>query len=305
MEYVLLALVGVIAGLLGGLLGIGGSSVMLPAMVWILGAVKIVNGEPVEQIHQYMAAAMIVNFLLIIPSVAAHLRNKAVWPKIWVFMAPAALVGIVLGVNLSYWFRGERATYLRWGVGVFFLYVVANNLRRLLAGRKTGGSSRQMVEGMAPWRKVAVGFPMGIVAGLLGIGGGSLAVPGQQVALHMPLRNAIANSAATIMAISWLGAIVKNVQLAEPDGTAARSLLLAGCLAPTAMIGSYIGGHLTHKLPLKVVRIVFIALMCFATYKMFTKRPKPAPATQPVATRTAPATSSAPAGPSPVPPVAP
>ncbi|MHC4717911.1 MAG: TSUP family transporter, partial [Planctomycetota bacterium] len=133
----LLALVGVIAGLLGGLLGIGGSSVMLPAMVWILGAARMVNGEPVEQIHQYMAAAMIVNFLLIIPSVAAHLRNKAVWSRVWLFMAPAALLGIVLGVRLSFWFRNDRATYLRWGVGVFFIYVVLNNVRRLFVGKKT------------------------------------------------------------------------------------------------------------------------------------------------------------------------
>ncbi|HET6430327.1 MAG TPA: sulfite exporter TauE/SafE family protein [Phycisphaerae bacterium] len=300
MEYVLLAGVGVIAGLLGGLLGIGGSSVMLPAMVWILGAVKMVNGEPVEQIHQYMAAAMIVNFLLIIPSVIPHVRNKAVWMGVWKFMAPAALAGILLGVALGEQFKdGNRATYLRWAVGVFFIYVVLNNVRRLLAARKLAGLDRQAVEAMPAWRKVVVGFPMGIIAGLLGIGGGALAVPGQQVVLKVPLRNAIATSAATIATISWVGAIAKNLSLAAPYGSIPRSVLLAGCLAPTAMIGSYIGGHLTHKLPLKVVRIVFIALMCFATYKMFTKRPKPAPpASRPVATRTAPATSSAPSAPS-------
>jgi len=296
MEYVLLVCVGVIAGLLGGLLGIGGSSVMLPAMVWILGAAKMVHGEPVEQIHQYMAAAMIVNFLLIIPSVIPHVRNKAVWTGVWKWMAPAGLAGILLGVFLSEQFKdGNRATYLRWGVGVFFIYVVLNNIRRLFAGRKLEGLDRPAVEAMPAWRKLIVGFPMGIIAGLLGIGGGSLAVPGQQVALKAPLRNAIANSAATIATISWVGAIAKNLSLAAPYGSIPRSALLAGCLAPTAMIGSYIGGHLTHKLPLKVVRVIFIALMCFATYKMFTKRPAPAaPATRPVAAVVAPATSTAP-----------
>jgi len=34
------------------------------------------------------------------------------------------------------------------------------------------------------------------------------------------------------------------------------------------MIGSYFGGHLTHKLPLKVVRGVFVALMIVAAVKM-------------------------------------
>ena len=79
---------------------------------------------------------------------------------------------------------------------------------------------------------------------------------------------ASANGKATIAAVSWIGAISKNLQLGQ-DGTIARSLLLAGCLAPTAMIGSYVGGHLTHALPLRVVRGAFIALMLLAAAKMF------------------------------------
>jgi hypothetical protein len=264
MDYALLVIVGVLAGLLGGLLGIGGSSIMLPAMVLIFGTYR----GGVDQIHQYQAAAMIVNFVLIWPSVAAHLRNRAVWWRVWVWMAPAALVAVVAGVLVSYLFRGNQATYLRWGVGAFFVYVAIDNVRRLIRGRKGEGLDRAAVEGKPAWRKLAVGAPMGFLAGLLGIGGGSLAVPGQQLLLKAPLRNAIANSAATIASIAWLGAIVKNARLGEA-GTVGRSLILAGCLAPTAMIGSYFGGHLTHKLPLGYVRIAFIGLMLFSAAKMF------------------------------------
>ncbi len=264
MPYILLALSGVVAGVLGGLLGIGGSSVMLPAMVLILGAVR----DGVEQIHQYQAAAMIVNFLLILPSVLAHARKRAVWTRVWAYMAVAALAGVIVGVQASWLFEGAAAKYLRWGVGLFFLYVVGHNVYRLTRGRRVEGLSRQQVERAPFWRKLVVGFPMGVVAGLLGIGGGSLAVPGQQIALKMPLRNAIATSAATIASVSWLGAIAKNAQLGD-NGTVTRSLILAACLAPTAMIGSYFGGHLTHTLPVRIVRIVFTALMVFAAAKMF------------------------------------
>ena len=263
-DYVWLSLAGVVAGVLGGLLGIGGSSIMLPAMVLILGAVK----DGVEQIHQYQAAAMMVNFLLIVPSVAAHARKRAIWKGVWAYMAPAALVGIILGVQASWLFEGAGAEYLRWGVGVFFMYVVGHNVYRLAHARPTESLPRERVEQMPAWRKIAVGLPMGAVAGLLGIGGGSLAVPAQQIALKMPLRNAIATSAATIASVSWAGAIFKNAQLG-PNGTVERSLLLAACLAPTAMIGSYLGGHLTHALPVRVVRAAFAALMVFAAIKMF------------------------------------
>ncbi len=267
LPYVLLAVTGILAGVLGGLLGIGGSSVMLPAMVLILGA-RSRDGH--EQIHQYMAAAMIVNFLLICPSVLAHLRKRAVWARVWVFLAAGALAGVVLGVQLSYLCDDDvTKRYLRWGVGAFFVYVAGDNLRRMLKRRRSEGLTRRGMEGLSFWRKLIVGFPMGVIAGLLGIGGGSLAVPAQQLVLKVPLRNAIANSAATIATISWLGAILKNAQLHPPDGTVARSLVLAGCLAPTAMVGSYLGGSLTHALPLRIVRAAFIALMLFSAVKMF------------------------------------
>ena len=62
---------------------------------------------------------------------------------------------------------------------------------------------------MAVW----AGIPMGFVGGLLGVGGGLLAVPLQNRVFHVPLRNSIANSAATIIALSAIGAFTKNVAL--------------------------------------------------------------------------------------------
>jgi len=248
-----------LAGVLGGLLGVGGSVIMIPAMVIIFAAADI---------QQYQAAAMIVNFLLIGPSVLRHRRADAIVVDVWRWLAPAALAGIVCGValSLSGIFTGENQPVMRMVFGVFLLYVAAYNIWKMRPSAKPaaglpGASNRP------PWKKIAVGFPMGFSAGLLGIGGGALAVPALQLILRLPLRNAIATSAATILSIAWLGAIVKNAWLV--DGTVTRSLTLAACLAPTAMIGSYIGGHLTHSLPLKVVRGAFIALMILSALKMF------------------------------------
>ncbi len=47
-----------------------------------------------------------------------------------------------------------------------------------------------------------------------------------------------------------------------------ESLLLAACLVPTAMIGALIGARLTHKLPIKLLRIAFILLMIWASVNM-------------------------------------
>ena len=262
MEYVLLALVGLVAGVLGGLLGIGGSVVMIPAMAIIFSSLG-----RMENIHQYQAAAMIVNFLLIGPAVLRHRRAGAIVVDVWSWLAPAAMIGIVLGVVVSRLnvFTGSNQQALKMVFGVFLLYVAAYNAWKLRQTRPPRPLLSQ--SGQPWWKKVLVGLPMGFAGGLLGIGGGALGVPAMQLILRLPLRNAIATSAATILTTAWLGATVKNASLGA-DGTVTRSLLLAACLAPTAMAGSYLGSHLTHALPLRVVRAAFVALMIAAGLKM-------------------------------------
>ena len=271
MQYFLLVLVGAITGILGGMLGIGGSIIMIPAMVLILGATAAgADGAKHEMIHQYMAAAMIVNFFLSIPAVAAHWKNKAIWPKVVIPLIIGGLLGVVGGVQLSWLFVGKTAEYLRWFLGAFFIYVAMENIYRAIRGPKDDRAGREDIEKGSWIPKFGIGASVGAFAGLTGLGGGALAVPAQQYILNMRLRNAIANSSAFIASVSWLGAITKNMQLAaNSSGTLKESLLLAACLTPTAMIGSYIGGHLTHRLPVQVVRITFATLILASTWKMF------------------------------------
>src|SRR5690606_11176718 len=107
------------------------------------------------------------------------------------------------------------AAHMRQLMGVFFAYVAVSNVLKIVRPGQSDGVDRAVAEGLPWYRKAAVGGPMGLLAGLLGIGGGALAVPMQHLVLRMPLRNAIATSAATIASISWLGAIVKNVSLGD------------------------------------------------------------------------------------------
>lgn len=266
MEYASMVILGLVAGVLGGLLGIGGSVVMIPGMVWILGQA---NAAGVEQIQQYQAAAMIVNFLLAGPSALRHLRAGAVYGSVWRWLAPAAGLGIVAGVVLSQsaLFAGDQAVYLRYLFGVFLLYAVGYNGYRFVRPPRVEGISRAEADAASRWKKASIGGVMGVFAGLLGIGGGAQAVPLMQVVLRLPLRNAIATSSATIFTVAWIGAIVKNVSLG-PAGSVERSLLLAGLLTPSAMVGGYLGGALTHRLPLRLIRAVVVAVMLLGAWKM-------------------------------------
>ncbi len=264
--YVILIIVGALTGSLGGMLGIGGSIIMLPAMVWVFGARS--GGH--EQIHQYMAAAMIVNFLLSMPSAAAHWRKKAIWPRLVGLLMTGGLLGVIVGVEISRLFSGDAARYLRWGLGVLFIGVALDAFHKVLWPPTAEGLPQADVDRRPWWPKFSIGSLVGCFAGITGLGGGVLAVPAQQYLLRVPIKNAIANSSALIFSVAWLGAISKNIQLGTAgQGSVAVSLTLAACLAPPAMIGSYIGGHLTHALPTKTVRLAFAVLIAASTWKLF------------------------------------
>ena len=117
------------------------------------------------------------------------------------------------------------------------------------------------------------GIVTGFAAGLLGIGGGIIAVPLLQRLCHLPLRRAIACSAALMCITAAVGAVRKNLALAglvTADGLhldPQESLLIAACLAPTAIVGGLIGAGLTHSMPLRWLRLAFIALMSLGCLK--------------------------------------
>lgn len=261
MVYLVLAVVGLAAGSLGGLLGIGGSVVMIPSMRELLDADQ----------HLYQAAAMIVNFFVVSPSVYHHVRAGAVvWPVVrW--LAPTATVAVVGGVLLSELpvFRGSGEMYLASLFGLFLFYVAGANVQQLVSRRAAAREERWEPTRSTWLGSVLVGVAVGLLGGLLGIGGGVVSVPLQQRLLRMPLRNAIANSASTIVLLSVVGASLKNYELVTHHAyRLADSVSLAAVLIPTAIAGGFVGGRLVHVLPLRVVRAAFVLLMLVAGLRL-------------------------------------
>ncbi len=263
MDTVILCIVGLLAGMLGGLLGIGGSILMIPAMTHFFG----------PQQHLYQAAAMIVNFFVVLPALWQHARAGAVMGGVVRRMAPLAVVAVVVGVvaSESPLFRGGGQAYLMILFGVFLVYVGGRQLARMVRVGQQAQVEGEFDAKSGGWRAgLLAGLPTGFVAGLLGVGGGVICVPLQIRLLGMPLRNAIANSTATIVTLSCIGAFSKNyaLEINHPEYTVAASLGFAAALIPTAIVGSLIGARLTHKLPLTVLRVVFVAVLIAAAARM-------------------------------------
>ncbi|MFQ5495381.1 MAG: TSUP family transporter, partial [Phycisphaerae bacterium] len=112
-----LVMIGLSAGLVGGMLGVGGSVVTIPAMTMLLGPDQ----------HLYQAAAMIVNFFVVVPAVYQHRRARAIHPATVLRLMPMAIVAVLAGVAVSEMavFSGAGESHLRKVFGLFLLAVAS------------------------------------------------------------------------------------------------------------------------------------------------------------------------------------
>ncbi|UCE59315.1 MAG: sulfite exporter TauE/SafE family protein [Phycisphaerales bacterium] len=263
-EILILVIIGLFAGLTGGMLGVGGSIVMIPAMTELLGPDQ----------HLYQSAAMMVNFFVVIPAVYQHHRAKVIERSTVLRIIPLAIMTVLLGVGISELslFAGTGEAYLRGAFGLFLFFAGGFDLYRLTHGRDARADlpgckkSPPVVIGWG--RSAAIAAPVGLIAGLLGIGGGLLAVPLQRRFLGIPIRTAIANSATIIIATSLVGAAVKNYAYVTEHANSTKPFMLAAVLIPTSILGSLLGSRLTHRLPVKVIKMAFCALLILAAVRL-------------------------------------
>ena len=108
---------------------------------------------------------------------------------------------------------------------------------------------------------VAVGFAAGVVAGMLGVGGGILFVPGLVLFLNLPQVDAEATSLLAIIPVALVGAANQrrygNLRL--------RDAILLGLLAVPGAIG---GVAIVNAIPERLTEILFALLMLFVAFQM-------------------------------------
>ncbi len=263
-DFIVASLLGLLGGCVGGLLGLGGGIIIIPLLTLIRGPDQ----------HFYQASLMIIYVVVALAALRKHLRKDAVRLDVLCGLVPASVITMLLGV-----WAGNQVdeTLLRRIFAVFLLYVIAADLARLarewsdahngMAGARPAGDGHPVPLG----RSLFVGTAMGFVGGFLGVGGGTVAVPLQQLVCRINLRQSIATSTAAILVTGTIGAIAKNLTLSEAtEGarTFADSLLLAVSLAPGAVAGGLIGSHLAHRLPMFWVRLCFVCLLTFSALQM-------------------------------------
>lgn len=255
-EWLLYPLLGIVAGLLAGLLGIGGGLVLVAALVLVLPA----QGVPLEAaMHAALATSLASVVITGLASTRAHARRGAVlWPSA-AWLLPGLLLGAWLGSLLATRLDGER---LR-------LFVVAYCV--LAALQLAFGFPRGQPAQPSPPRGAGMslaGILIGAVSALVGIGGGSMTVPVLIWHGVSPVR-AVATSSACGVAIG-LAAAAGYAFNASVEGMPAGSL---GYVYLPAAIGISLtsalmaprGAALAHQIsPVALRRVFALFLLAMA-----------------------------------------
>jgi uncharacterized membrane protein YfcA len=270
---------GLFGGMIGGLLGIGGSVGIIPlATIFI---------TPDKQ--QLQCAAMLCNVAV---ASTAYRRYVMAGKIEWTFarrIVPAAIIAVLAGVAAS---TVIDASSFRVMFAAFLLVVAVREFRLLAIG---GEHAPDDARELSPARGAGIGAIMGFLSGLLGIGGGVVGVPLMRAWARIPMKRAVVTSVCTMVPLAMVGATVKSITLwntpvdangatmstlaagsaAATTSTAASSatipsnalipaLLIAACLIPTAMVGSWIGATINVHVTGKAVRWVLATYLPLA-----------------------------------------
>jgi uncharacterized membrane protein YfcA len=251
------AVVGAVAGVLAGLLGIGGGLVIVPMLVYCLTFQGISNQHIM---HLSLGTSMASIMFTAVSSFWSHHRRGAVK---WVVVRRIVL-GIFVGTFLGAFVAAQLSTRFLKLFFIAFLYYVA---LQMLLGKKPK-PSRQLPQRFTMF---GVGNIIGAVSSLVGIGGGTLSVP-FMVWCNVPLHQAIGTSAAIgfpIAIAGTLGYIVNGLAADLPHWSIGYVYLpaLLGIII-ASVVTAPLGVRLAHSLPVDKLKQVFAVLLIVVGTRM-------------------------------------
>ncbi len=251
-------LLGLAAGILSGMFGIGGGIVMVPILIAVFG-MDILNANATS------LAAMLLPVGIL--GVITYYKAGYIDLKKSLFIALGLVVGSFFGAEVAVHVKESLLAKL---YAAFLLYVAVGYLDipaviRKMTGRggtKPDGSVKAKA-GMDPaiWTFIVLGIVAGVIAGMFGKGGGLIIVP----ALVKIFRYDPKAAAATSLAALQLPVGLPSVIVYANDGR--LNLVFAGLIASGIVFGAFVGTKIAVKMPSALFKKVYaFFLLAVAAY---------------------------------------
>ena len=265
-QFVIPALVGLFIGVLSGLLGIGGGTVMVPVFRLLFDMSAIMS----------TATSLFAIIPTSISGALSHVRHKTCIPSLGIaagMVVAALIIGWSAVKMLSKAIKmkpaqPEPATSFAQAAGVTSGGAPSADSRLHETSRTSGAASASNME--LPSGKltrnqlligVAIGLGAGVASGYVGVGGGFIMVPLMLSLVGISMRQASGTSLIAVMILAIPGTIAVMI-LAIP-GVIEQALLgninyLAGIAISIGSIpGAIIGARLVHRVPERTLRFIF------------------------------------------------
>ena len=273
--FLLLAIGGGI-GFLSGLFGVGGGFLLTPLLIFtgIPPAVAVATGA-----NQIVASSL--------SGVMAHFRRRTVDIKMGLVLLSGGVVGSFLGVGLFNWLKSVGQVDLLISISyVVFLGIIgslmlAESLRaiwRLRNGtappsRRPGShnwvhkmplkmrfrASHLYISAIPP---IIIGMLVGVLASIMGVGGGFIMVPAMIYILKMPTNVVVGTSLFQIMFVTALVTILHSGQNQTVDVVLATISLVGG------VIGAQFGVRFSQKLKPELLRALLAGMVMLVCLKL-------------------------------------
>ncbi|QKJ18611.1 sulfite exporter TauE/SafE family protein [Microbacterium hominis] len=215
--------VGLLAGLLSGLFGVGGGTVIVPLLVLILA------------FDQRLASGT--SLAAIVPTATVGVISYGVQGEVAWIPALILAAGAVVGAQIGTWLLARLSqTVLRWSF-VGFLAVVIVTLFIVIPSRDAG-LELTWLSGIS---LIVLGLITGILSGLLGVGGGIVVVPALMILFGT--SDLIAKGTSLLMMIpTAISGTIGNFRRHNVDLPAALLVGVAACT--TTALGAWLAALL-------------------------------------------------------------
>ena len=274
--FLLLGLGGMV-GFLSGMFGVGGGFLITPLLLFIgvPPGVAVATGA-----NQVVASS--------VSGVLVQLKRKAVDFRMGLVLLAGGVVGSFAGVQVFAWMtaRGQIDLFVQLSY-VLFLGLIGGlmfweSVRSLLRARRAGAAAPVRRSHIHTWvhrlplkikfrgsglyisvlPPLAVGAFVGVLAAIMGVGGGFILVPAMIYLLGMPTKVVIGTSLFQIIFVTGFTTIMHAINSQTVD------MLLAFLLIIGGVIGAQIGARVGVRLKAEQLRILLALLVLAVCLKI-------------------------------------
>lgn len=256
---IILAIVGLGAGVLGGWIGTGGCSVMLPILHFWLGfPAPIAVGTTL--------------FAVIFTAVSGgygHFKQKNLDKRVSIWVGASGIIGVIFGSWL-FTFLSSKSVLLGLLIGLVFLWPSFRMIWEGLKGLKqtispanaSASMQNQSIDGK-PFNLSAFGVIVGTLTGLVGLGGGYALVPGFIYLFGAPVYITMGTSLAVMVPMAAVGGVIKLIQGFVAIGA-------SFVLASGTIVGAQIGAATIKKFKPNTLKLIFGIYFLYVAIKFIT-----------------------------------